>query len=62
MYTIRAARNAGELSIQSPLSAADALTKALELRDKGYRSIKLTKEGARVGVDLEQFILDHPAG
>ena len=59
MYTIRAARNAGALTLK-PLSAADALPKALELRDKGHRSITLTKVGGRVPVSIEQFMLDHP--
>jgi hypothetical protein len=57
MYAIRASRNAGELSLQ-PLSPADALDKALELRGKGYRSITLTKVGTRVAVSIEQFMQD----
>jgi hypothetical protein len=58
MYTIRAARNAGALTL-SPLTAEDAMSKALELRGKGYRSITITKVGTRVAVGMEQFILDH---
>jgi hypothetical protein len=59
MYAIRAARNAGELSLR-PLCGSDALRKALELRGKGYRSITLTKVGTSVAVSIEQFMLDHP--
>jgi hypothetical protein len=59
MYTIRAARNAGALTLQ-PLSAPDALARAIELRGKGYRSITLTAVGSRVAVGIEQFMLDHP--
>lgn len=57
MYTIRAARNAGSLTL-TPLAAADAMSKALDLRSKGYRSITLTKDGSRVAVGIEQFMLD----
>jgi hypothetical protein len=59
MYTIRAARNAGALTLK-PMAAADAVAKALELRGKGYRSITLTKDGSRAAVGLEQFMLDNP--
>lgn len=58
MYTIRAARNAGALTLEA-LPADDAVRKALELRGKGYRSITLTKVGTRTGVDIEQFMLKH---
>jgi hypothetical protein len=59
MYAIRAARNAGELSLQ-PIPAAEALQKALDLRGKGYRSITLTKVGSRVALSIEQFMLENP--
>ena len=58
MYTIRAARNAGALTLD-PLPAGDAMSKALELRGRGFRSITITKVGTRVAVGIEQFILDH---
>lgn len=58
MYTIRAARNAGALALEA-LPADDAVRKALELREKGYRSITLTKVGTRTALDIEQFMLKH---
>jgi len=59
MYTIRAARNAGALTLD-PLSAPEAIARALDLRERGYRSITLTKVGTRVAVGIEQFMADNP--
>jgi hypothetical protein len=58
-YTIVAANEDGELSLLDPLTIGEALRKALELRDSGFRHIVLTntETGAKVS-DLEQLMRD----
>ena len=62
-YTIKAANEGGELNLLDPLTIDEALRKAVELRDRGYRHISLRNSQTGVEVaDLEELMRGWKSG
>ena len=52
-YTIKAANEGGEVNLLDPLTLDEALHKAVELRDRGFRHISL--RNSRTGVEVAEL-------
>lgn len=59
-YTIRASNASGPMSLLEPMAVGEAIHKVLELRDQGFKDIRLmcVETGEEV-TDIEAFIRRH---